>query len=150
MRSSDETTPPACPTDSSRASSQQHHLTHRFASHHLRAPPTVHDLTTPSQVRPITLAPSPHCQILSPPHFMQPESPAASTPDSTEPASPHTAASSTQHGIHDRDLGGVSLSGLSSPGNEDGTRTPAEQLAADAALAALLQEEHDVSFRPHE
>ena len=81
---------------------------------------------------------------------MQPESPAASTPDSTEPASPHTAASSTQHGIHDRDLGGVSLSGLSSPGNEDGTRTPAEQLAADAALAALLQEEHDISFRPHE
>ena len=67
---------------------------------------------------------------------MQPESPAASTPDSTEPASPHTAASSTQHGIHDRDLGGVSLSGLSSPGNEDGKRTPAEQLAADSLTVA--------------
>ena len=79
---------------------------------------------------------------------MQPESPAASTPDSTEPASPHTAASSTQHGVPDHDIGGVSHSGLSSSGNEDTARTPAEQLAADAALAASLQEGYNA--RPDE
>jgi hypothetical protein len=70
---------------------------------------------------------------------MQPELSTASTP--APPVAPsETAASSTQHGLPDHDTAGVSLPSLSTVRAEDGVGTSAEQLAADAAFAASLQE----------
>ena len=70
---------------------------------------------------------------------MQPELPTASTP--APPVAPQeTAASPTQHGLPDLDTAGVSLPSFSPTHAEDGAGTSAEQLAADAAFAASLQE----------
>ena len=70
---------------------------------------------------------------------MQPELPTASTP--APPVAPSdTAAPPTQHGLPDHDSAGVPLPHLSTTRAEDGAGTPAEQLAADAAFAASLQE----------
>jgi hypothetical protein len=70
---------------------------------------------------------------------MQPELPTDSTP--VPPVAPQeTAASPTQHGLPDLDTAGVSQPSLSPARDEGGAGTPAEQLAADAAFAASLQE----------
>lgn len=71
---------------------------------------------------------------------MQPEIPTASTPVTTPVAPPDTTASSTQHGLPLHDTAGVPLPSLVTDRVEDGAGTPAEQLAADAAFAASLQE----------
>jgi len=104
-----------------------------------RHPPTLYE-HTPTFSRALRiLAPSHVRPPSSPPHFMQPELPTASTP-ALPVASPEIAVSPTQHGLPDYDTAGVSLPSLSTPSAEDGAGTSAEQLAADAAFAALLQE----------
>lgn len=74
---------------------------------------------------------------------MQPEFSAASTPASTQLASPNTLDSSTQHGLHEHAAGGVSLPPHSILRGESGAGSPvttADQLATDAAFAASVQE----------
>jgi hypothetical protein len=71
---------------------------------------------------------------------MQPELPTASTPPVSPVAPPETSTPPTQHGLPDENPAGISLPSLSTPYVEAGAGTPAEQLAADAAFAASLQE----------
>lgn len=71
---------------------------------------------------------------------MQPELPTDSTP-ATQLAPFETATTSTQHGLQQhRDTAGVPLPPLSTPSIEGGVGTSVEQLAADAAFAASLQD----------